>query len=311
MLLTDVGPFQYQFSKAAASLTFTPLADRAALVTRINITQVSATDTWIISCGGKEMMRARIRTTGNQNPFNRSNAAISQGKPNFFDFCRWQLGMDPSIPVPQAQVLTIASLGGATANIFIRFEEHSLGDVSPSMLNHYLGSEFLIPITTFIGTATAVVGVINHDTQISPSWLPTHLIGAATSSAWKIQLLALFFEAVGVNTFSGAANHQSQTNTLRVIDNSRQFFSRTTLGIPALGTASAAGSANSVLTGDMNDYLPIAACDAGYDSVLPTPILVQNGDAMNIATEIIGDATGGADYSPSQALWVARVSRLS
>lgn len=310
MILTDVGPFQFQFVKAGASLSFTPLPDRAALVTRVGITVPSATDTWVITCGGKEILRTRIRVTGNQNFFNRSGAPVA-GRPNFFDFCRWQLGLDPSIPVPQGQIMTIASVGGATADIEIRFEEHSVGDMVPSMLNHYLGSEFLIPITTFIAAAQAAAGVINHDTQVSPSWLPTHLIGTATSSAWKVNLLALFNEAIGVNTFSGAANHQSTTNTLRMVDNSRQLFSRTTLGIPAVGSPSAAGSANTVFAGDVNEFLPVAQCDAGYDAVLPTSVTVQNGDAVNIASELIGDLTGGADYSGAQALFVARVSRLS
>ena len=65
-LRTEVGPRLYLNTLAAAAANLTPLADRAIMVRRITITNVSASDTWTVSVGGREIMRFRILNTGNQ-----------------------------------------------------------------------------------------------------------------------------------------------------------------------------------------------------------------------------------------------------
>lgn len=309
MLKTENGPFLYQFAKAAASLSFTPIADRGALVRDISITAPSATDTWIVSSKAKEIMRFRVRSTGNQNIV-RGDDQATMPHLKFMDYCRWMLGMDPSVSVPLGQTLSIASVGGATANISVEFEEHDTGDLNPSLLNHPDGKEWLVPIYTFLGAAAAATGFIADDTQVGPAWLPNFLIGITGTTAWKVQLLAAFMEGVGVNTFSGAANHQSTTNTKRLTLNSRVLNSRTTTGIPNVGAASAAGSANTVFGQVMADFQPFERSGSAYMSLFNAPLVIGNGDTFSVAEEIIGDVTGGADYSGAMTAWIARVSEL-
>lgn len=309
MLKTEFGSVLYQFAKAAATISLTPRQDRAAKVTDFGITAVSATDTWVISCKGKEIMRTRIRSTGSLNPFQWDDTA-GHGREHFMEYCRVILGMDPSIPVPLGQTFTIASVGGATANLMIEFSEFDQSDVGPSNMNSPDGREWLIPVTTFLAAAQSVVGPTNDDTQIGPAWLPNFLIGTLVTSAWKIQLLAAIMEGVGVNTFSGAANHQSTTNTKAVVYNSRRLFSQTTNNIPNLGAASAAGSANTVTGQVMAKYQPWDKVMPNQANVFPAPLVLQNGDTFNVQEEFVGDLTGGADYSGAMTVWVARVSEM-
>lgn len=309
MLKTENGPFLYQFAKGAATMAFSPISDRGALVRRIGITAQSAADTWIITSKGKEIMRVRQHSSGNQRIL-RTDDQGSAFHDTFFDFCRSQLGMDPSIAVPLGQTLNISSVGGATANLVVEFEEHDTSDLSTSMLNHPDGKEWLIPITTSRAAAVAATGVIPADTQVAPSWLPNFLLGIVGNSAWRIQLLALFMEGAGVNTFSGAANHQSTTNTKQLVLNSRLLNSRSTNGIPNVGTASAAGSANTVFGQALSFQQAYERSLYGTENVFNQPITIGNGDTFTVSDEIIGDVTGGADYSAAIAVWVARVSEL-
>lgn len=309
MLKTENGPFLYQFAKAAASMTFTPIADRGALVRRISITAPSANDTWVVHSKAKEILRFRVRTTGNQNLL-RGDDQATMPHDTWFDFCRWILGMDPSVPVPLGQSLDVVSLGGATANILVEFEEHDTTDLSTAMLNHPDGKEWLIPITTFRAASVAAVGVLADDTQIAPAWLPNFLLGTVGNSAWRVQLLAMFMEGAGINTFSGAANHQSTTNTTQLFLNSRLLNSRSTNGIPNVGAASAAGSANTVFGQVMAIQNAFERAGSGYENVFNQPIVMGNGDTFQVFHEIIGDVTGGADYSGASVIFVARVSEL-
>lgn len=309
MLKTEQGPFLYQFVKAAATLSFSPISDRGALVRDISITSVSATDTWVVTSKGKEIMRFRIRSTGNQNVV-RGDDQATMPHLKFFDYCRWILGLDPSIPVPLGQTLTIASVGGATANISVEFEEHDTSDLNPGLINHPDGREWLVPVYTWLAASVTAVGPTNDDTQVGPSWLPNFLIGTLLTSAWRVQLLGAFMEGAGVNTFSGAANHQSTTNTKRLTLNSRSLASRTTTGIPNVGAASAAGSVNTVLGQVMADFQPFERSGPGYMSVFNAPIVLNNGDTFNVGEEFVGDFTGGADYSGASTVWIARVTEL-
>lgn len=309
MLKTEQGPFLYQFVKGAASLSFTPISDRGALVTDIAITNPSANDTWVVSSKGKEIMRLRLRTTGNQNAVRRDDKNTMPHL-GFFDYCRWLLSQDPSIPVPLGQTLTISSVGGATANIYVEFEEHDTSDLGPSLLNHPDGKEWLVPVYTWLNAAQTAIGPTNDDTQVGPAWLPNFLIGTLMTSAWRVQLLGAFMEGVGVNTFSGAANHQSTTERKLLVLNSRILASRTTTGIPNLGSASAAGSANTVLGQEFGPYQPFEHSGMGYAQTFDNPIVLRNGDTFNVQEQFVGDLTGGADYSGASTIWVARVSEL-
>lgn len=308
-LLLDVGPKEYQFSASTASLTLTPLADRAALVTRIGIGLPSANDTWIVSVGGKEIMRFRIQTTGNQNPIQLATLAVG-GHPNFFDYCRNVLGVDPSIPVPQGQTMTITSVGGATAPVLVEFEEHSPSDYGSSAVNHYLGTQYLIPVFFSLAAAQTAVGPTNCDTQVGPAWLPNFLIGTVGTPAWALDILALFFEGAGVNTFSGAANHQSATSVIEFVKNSVNLGSRTTTGWPNVGSASAAGSANTVLGQLLSPYLPFQHSQYDNPELLPVPVHIGNGDLFNAQMLFTGDLTGGASYATAQQLAICKVTRL-
>lgn len=309
MLKTENGPFLYQFAKAAATMTFTPIVDRGALVRRISVTAPSANDTWVVTSKAKEVMRFRVRTTGNQNIV-RGDDQAAMPHDTYFDVCRWLLNQDPSIAVPLGQSMVISSVGGATANIMVEFEEHDTSDLSTAMLNHPDGKEWLIPIYTFKAAAIAATGVTLDDTQVAPAWLPNFMIGTVGNSAWRIVLLAAFMEGVGVNTFSGAANHQSTTNTKQLTLNSRLLNSRSTNGIPNLGAASAAGSANTVFGQAMAFQNPFERAGSGYENIFNAPITIGNGDTFTVAEEIVGDVTGGADYSGASTVFIARVSEL-
>lgn len=310
MLKTELGPFLYQYNTAVNTLSFQPAFDRGALVRQIGITAPSATDVWIITVGGKEIMRARIRATGNQNIL-RDDDLGSTFHTDFFNFCRKFLSMDPAIPVPLGQTMSITSSGGATANIQIQFEEHDNADLPPSMLNHYQGMEWLIPVYTYLNASQTAAGVVNDDTQVSPAWLQNFFTGVLVTSAWKVQILGAFFEGVGVNTFSGAANHQSTTKTKRMFLDSRQMFGRATLGIPNIGAASAAGSANTAFGQTLGTFAPFEHVATPWDNVFNYPVVLQNGDTCNIQEELTGDLTGGASYEPALAMWVCRVSQLT
>ncbi|MEO7002002.1 MAG: peptidoglycan bridge formation glycyltransferase FemA/FemB family protein [Ktedonobacterales bacterium] len=129
MLLQQIGPRGYLNALAAATLAYQPPFDRAGIVRTVLISNMSGADTWTITVAGRELMRFRMLTTDNQRLLLPAAAAGAQ-KPNFFDYCRRALGIDPSIPVPLGMTLTVASVGGATADIQIEFEG-GLSDVQP------------------------------------------------------------------------------------------------------------------------------------------------------------------------------------
>src|SRR6266702_1418750 len=115
-LKTDIGPRIYRYALAAVTLSWTPLFDRAGLVKRIAITNPSANDLWTVNVGGRELMRFRVDTVGNQRVLIMPSLATAFN-PNWFDFCRDALNLDTSIPVPKGITITVASVGGATADI--------------------------------------------------------------------------------------------------------------------------------------------------------------------------------------------------
>lgn len=306
-ILLDVGGYVYAQAEAAATLTITPLFDRAAIVRRINLSNPSAADNWTVNVGGRELMRFRELTVGNQSLLRVSDASTAP-KLDFWEYCRNVLGIDPSIPVPNGQSLIFSSVGGATGDIDIEFEEISVSDGNVRGLNHYLGNVFLAPIAWFLNASQSAAAAVQFDTQISPAWFPALFSNTALPVNWKVELLSLFLEGMGVNTFSGAANHQSSTRDLRVLRDGVQMFTRASLGIPLRGSDSAAGSANTVFGQRSGIYRPVATEFPSDDPRTPLPLILQGGDVLQLFIDLIGDLTGGASYANALEVAIARIT---
>jgi len=293
----DVGGEVYQFTVAGASQTFTPLFDRAALLKRVNITNPSAKDNWTLNIGGRDLAVFRLSTVGNQQLMSITPPGSAPNL-DFFAYCRNFLGIDPVFPVPLGLSAKLSSVGGATADIDMELLEVDPSDAGSMAINHFLGKHFLIPITWFLNASqsAAALGVVTVDTQVAPSWFPAIFAGAQVPEGWVIKILALFLEGVGVNTFSGAANHQSTTQTVRFSKNGTLLFSRTTSGVPNRGKASAAGSANTVFGQQSGVFPPFVFGDFDDSGILRQPIVLRGGDNLLIQQELQGDGTGGASY---------------
>lgn len=307
MILTDVGGYVYAQAEAAATLTITPLFDRAAFVRRINLSNPSAADNWTVNVGGRELMRFRELTVGNQNLLRVSDPSTAP-KMDFWEYCRNVLGIDPSIPVPNGQSLIFSSVGGATGDIDIEFEEVSIPDANVRGLNHYLGNVFLAPIAWFLNAAQSAPAAVQFDTQVSPVWYPPIFSGVGLPVNWKIELLSLFLEGSGVNTFSGAANHQSSTRDVRVTRDGVAMFTRASLGLPNRGNDSAAGSANTVFGQRSGIYRPFALQMPSDDPKPPLPLTLNGGDVLQLFIDLIGDLTGAASYANALQAAIARIT---
>ncbi len=307
MLLPDVGGFIYAQAEAAATLTVSPLADRALVCRRINLSNVSANDNWTVNIGGRELARFRELNVGNQNMLRLADGD-QRPKQDFFEFCRNGLGIDPSFPIPNGQSLIFSSVGGATGDIDIELEEIDVSSGNVKSLNHYLGNQFLVPIAWLLNASQSAAGAVQFDTQVAPLWVPALFSNLAVPVQWKIEILALFFEGMGVNTFSGAANHQSKTRDIRWFRDNVQMFTRSGLGIPDVGSSSAAGSANTVFGTEAGVYRPFALQLPFDDAAPPVPLVFGGGDVSQIFLDLTGDLTGGASYANALQVAIARVT---
>jgi hypothetical protein len=296
----DVGGIVYQYGIGVATLSVTPLFDRAMLLKRINLSQVSAKDNWTLTIGGRAVATFRQSTVGNQQLL---TACPPGSAPNtdFFTLLRNVYGIDVTFPIPLGLTATLASAGGATADIEMEMIEVDASDAGTLAVNHFLGKHFIIPITWYNNTAipAAAGGVVQADTQVAPAWFPALFAGAQVPAGWVIKMLALFAEGVGVNTFSGAADHQSTTQDWRLTKNGTLLFSRTTNGIPNRGKAAAAGSANTVFGQRSGVFPPITLASFDDENKLQVPITLREGDNLVIQQEIQGDTTGTAAYLDS------------
>lgn len=308
MIKTEVGPRVYLRTAAAATASYSPPNDRGAIVRRIVVDNVSANDNWTVTVSGRELMRFRVLTTGSQRLLF-IPAASGAYRPNFFDWCRAALGKDPSIPVPLGMTLTVASVGGATADILIESEEHDAADVNnPGMVNHYRGTSFLIPIYWFLNASQTAAGLVQFDTQVAPAWVPDLKSGAAIPVNWRVELLALFHEGAGVNTFSGAANHQSFTQFIQWLRDQGIIWTRNNEGIPNEGSASAAGSANTVFGQRSAMFPPFEFSNDNDDNILNPSIVLGGGESLQQLLSISGDLTGGAAYSLALQVAIAQIT---
>src|SRR6266704_508829 len=175
----DVGGEVYQYAIAGASATYTPPFDRAAILKRINVTNPSAKDNWLLNIGGRDIAMFRLSTVGNQQLLSVAPPGSAPDN-DFFAFCRNFLNVDASFPVPLGLSAKLSSVGGATADIDFEVLEVDPSDANSLSVNHFQGRHFLIPITWYLNAnvPAAVGGVATLDTQVAPSWFPAIFAGA-------------------------------------------------------------------------------------------------------------------------------------
>ena len=306
MQLLTIGPRGYTVGLAVTNKVFQPLFDRAAQVTDVRITAPSANDSWTFSVGGKELFRTYVSTAGYQNVFGEAKV-LGVDNRGWLPYLSDLLGRWITIPVPQGQALTIASVGGATANISIEYKEVSPADVQPSQPNHYLGNESYHPIVQYINAAQAAAGSIPMDTQISSPWVPKLLSGDPVPVNWAIDIIDLFSEPVSVNTFNGAANHVSGTQELQAKYNGQLMFTRDGTGIPLVAQAAAAGAANSVFLPALSRFNSFQLLNYFNSQILDPPISLHGGDNFEFDVVTSGDFTGGASYAVPMVVFAAHI----
>lgn len=311
MQLTDVGPVITQFAAASASQSVTPLSDRALRVCRIDVDKPSAADTWNITVGGRTIGTYRIDTVGNQQLLGGPGSAVPKLR-SLFDWVPRVLGYPLYYPCPNGQTLTIASAGGATADITISYKEFTPADIQPTELNHYQGSHFLNPIylapsTTYAGTS----GVTRKDfaTQYSLPEIPQYNGLLISPPGYRITVPAIFIEGAGRNTYSGSADHQSVTDHVYLIYKAINYFTRSSppAGIADIGPASATGSANTVYGSDQTPYPAFQLVTQPEASLLPAPLVFRPGDTVEWGLGVSGDETGNADYSHALLVLLADI----
>lgn len=295
--LLDIGPRGYKQVDAAASATFTPLYDRSAYVTAIYIDKPSAADQWQVIVGGRELVRFEIDTVGNQ----QVNFLPTSGVPKNRDLFTWYkrvTGKALTYPVPNGQTMTVQSVGGATANILIEFEEVTNNTIKSTDVNHYEGKLFTLPIWTYRTTAYTAAAEQPFTTQISPPWVPNLFTGAAWPAGFVANIWALFMEAAGVNTYSGSADVQSNTDYLYATLNGQRLFTRDALaGIPLVGSASATGSANTVYNADMARFPAFQLISVPEQGLISPAIHLAQGVNNTWGLKVVGTFTGSPSYA--------------
>lgn len=307
MPIVTIGQRAYALGTAVASLAYSPLQDRASIVTRIFIDKPSAGDVWTVSVAGREVARFDIQTTGNQQPLSGPGSGYPKEN-DIFEIYQDLTGESLVYPVPQGCTITVASVGGATANIVIEYYECAPGECVPTMMNHPTGLRVVAPVVFYRAANVTAVGLQSFDTEIKPSWFPALFTGGSFAAGYNARILALFLEGAGVNTFSGAANHQSVSSYLQLIRNGQLMFTRQANGgLPNVGQASAAGSANTVYGADTSPYPAFQLSDP-YDLQSPIfPLQYREGDNWNWQQQISGDVTGGAAYATMRHLAILDV----
>lgn len=300
MQRVDIGGRGYHKVTAAATSTFQPLFDRAAIVRRILINTPSANDVWRISVNGAEVGAFRIDTVGNQQLLG-GTAANYPKAADIFSYAAEVLGVPITYPIPQGATITVKSDGGATANITLEYTEQDAADLVPSTPNYPGSKRWLAPIYLHPKTSiTHASGSAEDDfaAQSGLSFLPTMYGLTELPAGWTLDILAIFAEGLGRNTFSGSADHQSVSDHIALILNGQRMFTRDTLdGVPNIGPASAAGSANTVY-GAVESPLPAFQIASAIDyEMFPTPLQFRGGTQFEWLFGTTGDSTGGADYS--------------
>lgn len=307
MPLNDIGPVGYHQDQAVATLSFTPQSDRAARITKILVDKVSAADIWRVTCGGRESSAFDIQALGAQQPL----AGPYSGYPktnDMFDLYKYVYGERLTYPVPMGQTITVASDGGATANVEFEYEEVDPGELSPGEMNHPEGRRFVGPLVGYRNANVTVLGENTFDTQVGPKWFPNIFVDGDLPPRWTVRVLCAFLEGGGRNTYNGSADHQSNTTYLGVRKNGKILYTRDALGgIPLVGQASATGSANTVVGTNTTPQPPFQEADL-FDWFPTVPFLVLNeGDGYQFRLNVAGDVTGGAAFSAMRQLFLCDV----
>jgi len=305
--LYDIGPRGFKNGTAVATLSFTPLSDREAYVTKVKITAPSAADTWNVTVGGRTIATFRVDTVGNQ----QLTGLVTSGVPKVWDIFEWhkhQYDCMLTYPVPWGQTLTVASVGAATADVEISFMEVQKGTTQKTDANHYEANYFRLPIWAVPPSATTTVGENTFASQISAPFVPSVFTNVQVQAGYVVDLLALWAEGAGRNTYSGSADHQSITNWVFAIINGQRYFTRDVpQGFPLVGTASATGSANTVYNSDLAAYPAFQQQQNELEGMLDHPILIGPGTTSNWGIDTSGSQTGGADYSHAYLVALADV----
>lgn len=308
--LTDIGPIADVYAPAVNTLGYAPLNDRAGRVYGVFVDKPSATDTWDFTIAGRVVGSYRVDTLGNQQLLSGPASGTPKNN-NIFDYYAGTQNRQIVYPVPQGLTFTVSSRGGATANIHILFKEFSAADITAGELNHPEGRNFITPLYLAPPNNVTHASGVNEDNytaQFSLPWLPPLFGQVQIPAGWEIDLMDVFLEGGGINTFSGAANHASVTDHMALIYKGIRYFTRAAAGgITNIGAAAAAGSANTVFGAD-EGYAPAFQIQNDYLSpTFPAPIRLRPGDTVNFLHGTSGDSTGGADYSHFYALFLAEV----
>lgn len=307
MPLYDIGPVGFHQAQGVAALTYTPQYDRAAVVNRLLIDKASASDTWIVNVAGREVARFDIEALGNQQVL--ANAYSGYPKNNDL-FAAFDLIMNEALiyPVPMGTAYAVTNVNGSTANITIIYQEVAAAEINTGMMNHPAGSRFVLPLYFYKAAAITTLGENNLDTQVGPLWFPNLAVPGALPPNWRFTVRGIFLEGGGRNTYSGAADHRSNTTYLAVFKNGMRLFTRDTAGgIPLVGQAAAAGSANTAIGTDLTPYPPFQEFDMNDWSYFTPPLQFQGGAEYQFALNIAGDVTGGADYSQIRQVFIVDV----
>lgn len=307
MPLNDIGPRGWHQGQAVATLAFTPQYDRAAIVRRILIDKVSAGDVWVVNVQGQELARFDIQIVGNQQPLAGPYSVYPKTN-DLFEVFQTEFGEPLIYPVPLGQTMTVSSVGGATGNVQISYVEVNPSEISPGLMNHPQGSRIVTVLTGYRAAPITALGENTLDTQIGPNFFPNLFVDGLLPPNWRIKVLGMFLEGAGVNTFSGAANHASVTNYFAMFRNGQRMFTRDALGgIPLVGQASAAGSANAVIGTDETPLPPFQEADDFDWRAFEQPIMFGGGDTYQMRLSVAGDVTGGANYAAVRQLLLVDV----
>lgn len=302
MPLNEIGTRAFVQGQAVATLSYAPLMGRAGIVRRFFVDKPSAADTWVVSTGGREVGRFDVEALGNQQPL--SGPASGYPKENdIFEVFEDLLGEPLIYPVPQGMTLTLSSVGGATANLVIVFQEVNVGEVTTALMNHPTGTRFVSPVVFYRAGNVTAAGISTFDTEIKPAWFPQIFLDGNFPAGFTAAIVALFTEGGGRNTFSGAADHQSTTTYIQLTLNGQLLWTRaSTGGIPVVGQGAAAGSANTVIGADTDPYPAFQLADA-WDYGTPLfPIVLREGFTPQWRFYVTGDVTGGATYAAIRQL---------
>lgn len=331
-LKTDIGVYDFVQASAVSAIQWTPPADREVEVARIFIDNPSANDTWIVSVNTREIFRAPVNTTGNQQLFGTSFGAFPKQR-DLFKWYEWMFNDRLLIPVPQGMVMSINSLAGATANVRVSGHDLTPGSQQTTARNHFAGKSFRVPMFGYVNASVAAAGEIALDTAIKPIWCPNIFSTQIFPYNWEVDVVALWLEALGVNTFSGSANHTSVTDHVTLVQNGTRMFSHiipgqvsgglaglTTVpagqfvspeGIPNVGAPSNAGSANTKYGDGANPFPAFQVMALELQNVLDYPIRFRGGDEIQWYLGVTGDLTGGANYAGAIIAVLCDVRQLS